>query len=478
MYRLRLGPLSFTTVRGDLPEQIGDGLDPAGPVLIAAERKPVPFKLVIPVRGDSSETDPKVSGQRLRRQVRQLLSNPAWLAQGIGFAWSLDNELDCWLQIGSGEISDGAGRGLTQGEWLLELSDCYLVARPGSHRAGRKLDLGDRRGGLVARDTFGRLYSTDYSSQAAVASPLVIPGLAVDAFSPSQPAPSLGSGPLVSSKMIYQTAAGVDGDVMTYEPDATVAQPGGHISIDDPGQVRVWDVMGSSVGLTVSPPAIAQTAAKDLAPDTGYGWERVLGPMVTAARWLAIENDMCRVRWAYWSGAAQNVILIEQWDDTNGYVPVAAVTTSSVATPRRISIAELTPERAVIDVGYGSRRTRIILQRGWPGPRIEQITSSTGVDARLDVTTGDGTAGSYAAAASPAWVTELKKSGTVVARLAQSHTAVTVAAGTSPATVKLSAPAVLAVQISGVRSPYTPTAAELASLSLTDAQSVPVLVER
>src|SRR5690606_16362507 len=96
-YPVRLGPLRFQCLVGDLPEPLGDKLAAVGAALVPGERGPRPVQLVLPASGSFSEDDHREAGLRLRRQVRQLLENTAWKSHGLYFEAGWDPESACWL---------------------------------------------------------------------------------------------------------------------------------------------------------------------------------------------------------------------------------------------------------------------------------------------------------------------------------------------------------------------------------------------
>ena len=216
-YDLRLGPLAFTCPTDALEETLGETLEAVGAALTPADRRPRPLKIPLRIEGDVAEADSLAYGQRLRRQARQLLENPDWLAGGLYLWIRFDTELNGWVRIGGGQVRE-SDPGLTFGIWELELETPYLVGRPATHRAGRRLDLADRRTGLVPRDTRGLIYSTDFAAQALPASPLILPGDIGNAVANDAAAAGNVAGPLVRGRRLWATAPGADGRVISYSP--------------------------------------------------------------------------------------------------------------------------------------------------------------------------------------------------------------------------------------------------------------------
>jgi len=462
-YTLQLGPLKFVTAVGPLTEQLGDALEVVGSSLVAGERKPRSFALKLPVRADVAEADRYATGLRMRRQVRQLMENTAWRMQGLPFSWSIDPELDCWLLVGGGDLTDPDNAGITLGEWQLELTDCYVVGRPGTHRAGRRLDIADRRTGLVPRTSFGRVFSTDYASTPPTAYPAMLPGSLADLWSSDGAVPSSSGGN-------YTMVPGLDGNVITYEPQTIVPTPGAHVLLEEWGAVRLWDVGARMTNLQVgiAPGTTTDATRLDLAdrsPDDGYRWERVLGPVVRPDRAYAIDNGDCRCRWT--GTASDRLLLVETVNSAGGYDPVARV--RSTGPFAWMVPVEVTADRVVVEYGSRARPMRIILQRGWTGPRIEAVSGVTLGSAAFSI---EVPAPATQLQETPSFVYSLKSGGTTVARVAGSHAA---AAGDGRS---WSAPDALAVQMTtGIDGGGVPPA-ELAALSLLDVRAAPVLVPR
>jgi hypothetical protein len=471
-YAVRLGPLSFTTLTGALTEQLGEKLTAVGSTVVRGEATPRPFPISLPILGDASDTDPYATGLRLRRQLRQLLENPGWQGEaGLPFAWEIDPDLNCWLMVGGGDVTDPDGVGITFGEWKLELTDCYIAGRPGTHRIGRRADIRDRRTGVQDR-AFDRIFTTDFAASALATYPSSIPGDVEDMYGVvAQGIPANVAGPSAGTpvRTLYRNVTLIDGDVVTFEPDRNLPSPQ-HVVLEDPGQLRLWDIGGKVTDTPV--PLIpggsgdtGQTKAGDLTPDTVYGWERVLGDNLRANRALAVDNGVCRLRWA--GSSSNRGLWIEAWDAVAGYVPIATVAPEDAVWMTPI---EVTPERVVIEYGQQARRIRAILQRGWTGPRLEQVRPGNNAEFTMHLFTG-----AAAATETPTFVTALKNGATVMLRAAASHTAVT-ATVLSGSTVRWSTTTAMALQVSC--GAWMLTAAEVAGLSLEDCQTVPILVPR
>lgn len=380
-FDIQLGPLGFAAPLDAVGETPGDGLEVVGSALTASDRKPRPFKLKLPVRGPDGSATQSEDGLRLRRQVRALFDNARWRLQGFYFVWDEDPDLDAWLLVGGGELTE-TDPGLTFGEFELDLTDVYVVGRPGTHRPGRRATVGDRRGGLVARDTRGLLFSTDFSSQALPTQPLFLPGDITD-LATTGVDPAVTVGPLRGTRRLWRRIAASDGAVVSYRPDAArVPTRRRYLDVEDLGSVRAWDL---SAATTYPPEPADYSPDGDTAPDTYYGWERAFGDVVSPDRPLAIDNGICRL---IWLGAAPDEgLAVEYWDPVNAQFRrrLRALHAIDVQEQR---LVEVTPERVVAEWRAGSAALRAILQRGWTGPRLEAY-DDTGAEASIEFAAGD-----------------------------------------------------------------------------------------
>jgi hypothetical protein len=400
-YDVRVGPLSFIAPVDNVGESVGDGLDVVGASLAAAERKPRPLKLKLPVRGYDLEAEPREAGLRLRRQLRQMMDNARFRLQGIYLTWSIDPDLDCWLMIGGAELSE-TDPGVGFGEFVLELSEVYIVGRPGTHRPGRRIAVADRRTGLVPRDTRGRLYSTDFAIVGGTPS-AYLPGDATD-FVSSVPGglSTLQSAARGGRHLYSYMNAEHDGEVVTYRPAAVLTGRTNYLDLDDFGSVRVWD---QSRATTYPLLASEYTVAGDEDPQANYGWEQVLGDVLTPDKPLAMDNGECRVVWL--GAAAAQGLAVEHWDTTaKKFVRDGRVLHSLNVAEQRV--VECTPERAVLEWRAGTAILRAILQRGWTGPRIEAYNDAGG-NARLEFSPEVGTGSVTNAAGTPTWLKQIKR---------------------------------------------------------------------
>lgn len=473
-YDLHVGPLAFVSPLEEVGETVGDALETVGAALTAAERRPRPIKLKLPVRGDRHvEADVSVAGQRMRRQVRQLLENPLWRMQGLYLWWRVDPEIDGWVLIGGGDLTE-ADPGVAFGEFTLELSDLYVVGRPGTHRVGRRLDLADRRTAVVPRDTRGTLYAPDFSDHALPAAPLYLPGDVANAVSSGGAGVALTSGPLRYGRRLWRAASAIDGEVVSYLADPAVF--GGdvrdaYLTLDEVGSVRVYDVSRDPL----YPRAVGDyDELGDGAPDAagiGYGWERVFGDVLDPSAPLAIDNGVVRV---VWLGAGPEAgLAFEWWDDGLGHYRREGRILHA-AGARELRAVEVTPERAVVEIRAGDAALRVIVQRGWHGCRLESYADDGGT-ARIEYAPTGGAP--VVADADPVWTQTITADGRAIvwAQGAADEVHDDVIAAIGGPGVSYRRDRTIVAQIS---SPAGPTSDEVAALSLVDAQSIPVLVGR
>lgn len=398
-FDLRLGPLLFPAPIEKFSEGLGDGLDAIGATLVAAERRPRPVKLQVPIRGASLDSDPKPEALRLRRQLRQMMNNGQLRLQGFFLLWSVDEEADCWLKVGTGELSE-SDPGITFGEYELSLGEVFVVARPGTHRPGRRMIVGDRRTGLVARDTLRTLFSVDFATQALPERIAYLPGDVVDfLWSGAGTSSGIKNGPSVAGRLLWQEVAATDGEVYSYDPyDGVLPDRDKYLALDEAGAVRTWAVDPATVaGLTF-------TEEGDLAPDEHYEWERVYGALLTPRIPIAIDNGACRV---IWLSEAQG-LAVEFWSATAGqYVRAGRV--AAILGRQTFTIVELTMERVVVEIRQGRIAMRVILQRGWRGPRLEAYDADATPKAALEYTPEGALAepGATEKAEAPTWVRKL-----------------------------------------------------------------------
>jgi hypothetical protein len=473
-YDVRLGPLSFVTPADNVGEAVGDGLDVVGAALTGSERKPRPLKLKVPVRGYHLAVEPKEAGLRLRRNVRQAFDNARLRLEGFYFVWDADPDLDGWLLVGGGELEE-SDPGISFGEYAFTMADVYIVGRPGTHRPGRRAAIMDLRTGEAPRDSRRLLYSTDFAAQALPTEPLVLPGDSVDLVSSgNRPVASTSLGPeRAGARHLWRTASASDAEILSYRPDdVLLPERTRYLDLDDLGAVRVWDLQEAA---TYPPNPAGYTTERDTNPDIYWGWERVLGNVLTPDHPLAVENGACRLIWL--GPAATQGLAIEYWDSTvEHFIRIGRVLHSLNVREQRV--VEVTQERAVIEWRAGRYGMRAVLQRGWWGPRLESYDDG-GETARLEYAP-EGTGAVTATPQAPAWV-RLIKPAAGGHSLLWASTANDETVGGAPTVITPESSCAFhrtRTIVGHLGCPPGPAAGGLASLSLADARAVPVLVGR
>ncbi|MCK9250996.1 MAG: hypothetical protein M0P31_18700, partial [Solirubrobacteraceae bacterium] len=265
-----------------MSEALGDTLATVGAALVPGERRPRPQRLVLPVAGSYDEIDHRAAGLRLRRQVRQLMENPAWKQHGLYFELGWDPESAVWLMVGSGELADNE-MGVWAGDWTLTLDDAYVVGRPGTHRRGRRIAVSDRASGTVPTDTRGVAYSTALSVLTSKPRAFV-PGDLTALTGAGGLLRGANTGPVVAGRMLWRTIGDVvgtatDGEVVSWVADrAVLPDPSEREQlVEDPGQVRVWSVPDGDVGLleNLAPNPVAATSTSGTAASASAGMTSV-----------------------------------------------------------------------------------------------------------------------------------------------------------------------------------------------------------
>jgi hypothetical protein len=383
-YPVRLGPLRFAALVGPESETLGDKLEAVGSAMVPGERTAKTRSLVLPIRGSVREVDDRAAGERLRRQIRALLGNRAWLSGGLYLESGADPESRCWLAVGSGDLTAN-GRGITFGDWRLTL-EAYSVGTPATVRRGRRIVIADRAEPGIASDTRRTLYTTDRASWATTGPKAYLPRDIRSQLQSNREPWVATDGPAVDGKSLWYESvdAAVPGGISWIPnparlPGAAEREP----RAEERGEVRTW-------WLPAPYATTATTAAGDRDP-TLYGWERVYGQLHDESVPVAVDNGWCR---AVWLGPdSSQGLQLERWGTANGgrYVPVLRVLHRGDS-ETEVRVIELTAERVVLSWIAQWTEMRLILQRGWPGPRIEaypQYRSSPGV---FNMITGPGTA--------------------------------------------------------------------------------------
>lgn len=348
LFDLTLGRLAFRTIRGDVIEPLGDGLEAVGAALTAAERKPRPFEITLPVAGPRGTVDQAAQGERLRRQVRSLFNNAPARMNSLYMAFAADPSLDGWMVIGGGDV-DPNGMGSSIGQYLLKLSDCYRVGTTVTHRAGRRLTAYDRRDPAVAIDTLGRFFEGAFPALAATPTHY----LPVGAYDAIDSAGAQVTGPpLEGARGVLQIVEGrTNGEIIHFE--------------QDPADFGKSDVLILDRPTPTSDPS---------------EWVEVLGPdqSLTPGDIPALDNGIVRVRYV----PAHLNFAVDRWDPAgDAWVEqgtVAIWPTSSAGSLTgllNVTVREWTPERAVLRATFTASGTRLevflTMQIGWEGVRVE-----------------------------------------------------------------------------------------------------------
>lgn len=140
---LLFGRLLLPSIEDPITEMIGSDVTATGDATAVGERKAKGFTMNFIVHA-FEDTTPTATGNRLRRQLRSLIQNPAYRLAGVYMNFAPDLERNGWLVVGSGELQDDDG-GVTFGSYKLILSQAFLVAALRTHREGYRVDLTDRR---------------------------------------------------------------------------------------------------------------------------------------------------------------------------------------------------------------------------------------------------------------------------------------------------------------------------------------------
>ena len=387
-YDLQLGRVALPTLLDDLKESVGDQLEAVGAAVVAGERRARGASFAFPIHKTGS--DARQVGDRMRRQLRALLNNPAARIGAIYLRFTPDPELSGWLLIGDGDL-EYTGGGVSFSNYKLTLSNAYIVARQRSHVQARRIEIDDRRLATTPRDTKGLIYENTWNANTALAVAWLpgaggyqTRGLPLTGTPVASVAALMGAG----APCLLQHLE--DGDIvaLTGQPDEALMQQA------ELGDVIVLDRQGQ--------PATAVSAARDLTPQASYGWEELYGPdqpisYPSGAPDLVVQNGVCRVTLTPSTG----VINI---DRVTGSGFAAACTVQPLCLSaltalqiRDASIVEWTPDSAVVRLVQDNTQasglaepavrceTFITLRRGWDAPRVEAYLRSQGDSVRLRV---------------------------------------------------------------------------------------------
>lgn len=363
---LTLGPIALPTLMGSLSEALGDELDTVGAGVVPGDRRPRPFQVTIPIRGDTADGALRFdTGNKLRRQVRALMENSPARLQGLYLAFGPDSEQNCWLLIGGGDLKYAQG-GIALADYTLELTNCYRIANRRTHRPARRIDITDRRLITTPRDILGTDFSTEFNTLTPIARHYLGVGV-TDAESGGKPVATIAVTTKDGNLCAVQDR--LDGECISYEQ----AEADEYKAI-----VRIIDRRGSVVETN---------------------WHDVYGPdqPLTAGEIPVLDNALARVVPDVPTGRLD----VQSWSGS-AWVTDATVTPPAGATGFAGRVVEWTTERAVLlitsTVSTNQRvAIYVTLQRGWPGPRVEtyhQDSAGAGVATTIAVhakSTGDST---------------------------------------------------------------------------------------
>lgn len=385
---LKLGRIALPTLVGDITEPVGDDFDVLGSALIPGEPSARPFPLKIPLHGTVGDTDYVAAAERMRRQLRSLLDNPAAGRQPIYMQFAPDSSLNSWLLIGGGDISYTDG-GVSVGDYQLDLRNCFKIASRRTHYQAIRITNNDLRLGLIPRDFLGQVNSTDFSSVTR-GGEIIGPRAGAKFFTTS-------NRPVVTNTV--RLASGNAGSMA-----ASALNIGGYTGYGD-GQAIGWqDVLTADAlqglddvlildrrGIT----APAFTTPGDVAMQDTYGWEEVYGPNFPLSDDVPVlANGRCRVQW----DAANNALVIEAWMlASSKYDEVARVTFLRDISSSQMTAADLgspqarviswTPFTATIKFTLTVPASTIqaadvyvTLRHDWYGPKIEMYRHTTTTD--------------------------------------------------------------------------------------------------
>lgn len=340
-----LGPLAFVTLIESPTEQLGGPLETVGRNVSPGIADPDRFRVVLPVHGPDADLGSYEKGQQLRRQLRGLLTNDPARLQGLYFHWGADPELDGWIIVSTGELTErDDGTGPTFADWKLAL-DGYRVATSRSHREARALEAFDRRLATTPRDVLGRIFGGGFEARTA-RTVHALPGSVTELVGPTGRPLTVNETRGAASMIVAQPARAV----VSFDRDPLTA---------DVSDVQVRD-------------RPAPSAAE-------VEWEQVHGPVhpLTPGDIPVLSNDLCRVRW----DTVRGVFAVDDAAGAEG-ARVGVVASGGYANVLKAAeVIECTPERAVLRARLATSGTTrvdcyLTLQRGWPGPRIECYAAS------------------------------------------------------------------------------------------------------
>lgn len=397
-YPVQLGRIKLPALIAP-KDTYGDGLEAVGAVLVAAERKPRPLELELHLYGNAAEADPKLVGDRLRRQLQGLLENARARLQGLWLTFEADPMLDSFLLLGGGELAID-DPSLVLGDFALSLTDVYRVAKAQTHREARRLDLSDLRLATTPRDFKRARYGTSWATFTKAAPPIALPSGVTDVALGADLRPSAGARPSLHGPDVplvrtdFLPVNGINGAVLSFERAAASRGPSDVIAWDRRGILPSGapSVAGAGGSAPAGVAVPAYSAAGDRDPAGVYGWEEVYGPAHPLYNPLdppVLENGVARVRYVATDSAGFGGLLLETYSGgAGGYVPVSLIQLVAGAgflgTILNAALVEWTPERAVVRLSVkgstsaaSSARAEVYvtLERGWTGPKLELYLS-------------------------------------------------------------------------------------------------------
>jgi len=360
---LRIGRLKLEDPES-FPEPMGQSVAVVGGVPMPGPRSGITVTAALNSFTDTGGT--MAERERVRRQLRSILSNLPMRARGLFLEWTEDGEQDGWYVPGSA-MSDVAGSGgLASAFWRFAGVELTLLGRPRTHRRAVDVELFDLRTGLYPRDTKGVVLSTDFGGM----TPLLLSWL-----------PAAVTDPVVTAygpTTITTARSGYDGA----EVQALVGAQ--HLAVVSFEQTAANRHRGDVVVHDRRGVLTAPTTAPDAA------WEEVYGPdwpwFGSTSDVPVLENALVRVRYVSantdgfaidrWTGSAwseEGKVTIRRVGDTTGFCDTLVSARLHEWHPHRAVVAVVMRRAADL---YSREEVFITLQRGWKGPRFEVYPAS------------------------------------------------------------------------------------------------------
>lgn len=235
---LYIGRLGLPSIEDPITEQLGSEVSSVGDSSAVGQRKAKGFTLNFIVHAFNGPA-PTAAGNRMRRQLRSLMQNPAYRLAGVYMSFAPDPERNGWLVIGEAELADADG-GVTFGSYKLSLSQAFLVASRRTHREGYRVDLTDLRLTTSWVDTLGQAVNT--SADFAGLSAFSLTALPVGAYDQTvqnnvAPVPATRPGSDGDCRLIVNLGVG---DVVSWERDEADFNKGDVVAYDRRGNTTVF----------------------------------------------------------------------------------------------------------------------------------------------------------------------------------------------------------------------------------------------